>query len=162
MNLVPEAHTNLSTSAWHPSVVEINQPPEVEEDTLGSFWSEVALEVASWSNLTLKHQVESNRIRQIVSSVRGLDVVLLDACIQLLQSVVLAVLLHFQQCFPFFWLHILLFLQNLLYVLIDELVSSVTSTSLDVFNHWISEFVNMALKHAKSASTPRLSCHQSK
>ena len=58
MNFVSEANTDLSSSEWHSSIVEVKQPSEVNEYTLGRLWSQEASLGASRTNLGLEHQVE--------------------------------------------------------------------------------------------------------
>lgn len=145
MDLVSETHTQLGSGAWHLSVVEFEQSSEVEEDTLGSLWSEISLQLTGWSDLTCEHEVESLSLRQVVAALRGLHAVLLDTRIELLLLVFTTVSQYGIVYFPFFWFQVLLLGQSFGDVIFNQLVSSVALSVFDVLDHEVSEFVDVAL-----------------
>lgn len=145
MDFVSESETELRCCKWHLAIVELNKSSEVEEDTLSTLRSQVAFQLSSWSNLGCKHEVEWHSGRQLVASIWSLDLILLDALIQFLGIVVLAVLLNPKEFFSLLWLEILLLGQYFCDVLINQLVSPMTLAITWILDHVVRKFVNMTL-----------------
>lgn len=84
MNFISESGTNLCARTWHSAVVKVEQPSEVQKDALRSFRAQEALELASRSDLTLKHKIESLSLAEVVVSLWCFKIVSLNAFINLL------------------------------------------------------------------------------
>lgn len=141
-DLVTEAKADLRGSEGHTAIVELNQAAEVDEDALSSLRSQVTLLETSGANLCVKHEVEGDSRRERVSRVRVLDVHPSDDLIDLLCSEVLNVGIEGKQLFSFVFL---LALGQLLHdELLDDLVGASGSTCLQILDHKVFKFFDMA------------------
>lgn len=77
-NFVSETYTQLCASKRNTTTVIFEEISEVNEDTLGSFRSQITLGVTSRANLDSKHQVEFVRLGKSITSLGALDAEFLD------------------------------------------------------------------------------------
>jgi len=59
-NLVAETHANLGGSEGETAIVVLDEAAEVNEHALGSLGAQVALAMASRTNLCVEHEVEGD------------------------------------------------------------------------------------------------------
>ena len=144
VDFVSEGETELCSCKWHLAIVELDKSSEVEEDTLSTFRSQVALLLPSRPDLACKHEVEWHSGGKRVASIWSLDVVLLNALIQFLGIVVLAILLNPEEFVSLLWLEVLLLAQYFCDVLINQFVGPMALAVLHIFDHVVCEFLNVA------------------
>ena len=83
-NLIAESQTDLGGGHGHLPLVVLEQASEVQKHTLRGLRTEEADAVSLGSNGSLEHQVEGERMSQVVHSIGGgLDVVQLQLLVQL-------------------------------------------------------------------------------
>ena len=142
VNLVSERSANLGGCERHSPVVVFDELPKVDEDSLGRLWSQVAVEVASRPNISLKHQVERLGFGEGIARVGVSDAQIKNNLIQLCSRQILNIEQDSLQLSFFFGF---LFLgQDLLDVLFNQFISS-PGISLDhIFDHKICEFINVS------------------
>ena len=143
MNLIPKTKPNLCSSTWHPTIVKFNQSSEVEENTLGCLWSQEAFQLPSWSNISAEHKVEGDGLGEVVSCIWSFQLIFLDACVDLLLIVFLAVTDNLVELFSFFGFHVFLLCDHLGDCLLDELVSSMTLSIFSIFHHKVCKFIDV-------------------
>lgn len=73
-DLVSESESDLGGSEWQSSSNLLLEFIEVNEHTLGRFWSQIPDGVSGRSQLQLEHQIEWFRLSQFVISLRGKDI----------------------------------------------------------------------------------------
>ena len=143
-NLVSETKANLCSCEWHPSIVELNESLEVDENSLGSLRPKISFHLASGPNLRVKHEVEGLCLCELIASVWVLYLVLQDDSINFLGPEVVNVLIKLLKLLNLLCLLFLLELGNFLcYPLLNQFISASRGACLDIFNHQILKLVNV-------------------
>jgi len=79
MDFISVTKSNLGCSERHSAIVELQKSSEIDEDTLSSFWPEETSLSTSRSNLSFKHKIERNGIREFIVCFRCFDIEFLNS-----------------------------------------------------------------------------------
>ena len=126
---------------WDTTIIKFNQSTEIDENTLGSLGTQVALLSASWANLCIKHQVKGHGLGKCIARIRVFDIHISNDLINLFCIKVLNVCFKSQKTLSFIGL--LAFSQLLTNKLLNQLISTPWGARFRVFYHEIFEFVHM-------------------
>mmetsp|Transcript_13061 Transcript_13061/g.31206 ORF Transcript_13061/g.31206 Transcript_13061/m.31206 type:complete len:247 (+) Transcript_13061:816-1556(+) len=140
-DLIAEAQTQLSGGEGHLASVELEQPPEVDEDALGCLGPQVAHQVPLGPDGRLEHEVEGEGRRESVA-VGRLDAQIQEGLVHFLTAECVRLHLELLQPVVLVWGQAGLLLG--LNLFLEDLVGPVALARDGVLDHQVGEAVDVA------------------
>lgn len=74
MEFVP-GRSQLEVYRYSTNLIELQQALEINENTLGSFWTQISRHITCWADRSWKHKIEGKRLTQVIISFRSLETI---------------------------------------------------------------------------------------